>query len=298
MDQDCTPLGINEIAYLDKHEVSDAIGDPPMQLLCSSFVPSENRIRDTARVPGGYPVLTFANILKYHQFPLADILVEALAMGTHGMGCAVEMEFSVNLNQKSGENPQFAFLQLRPMTARAELMQVDITEADRTKAFCYSTQALGNAVNTRLRDIVFVKPDAFDPAQTITIAREIHAINAQLELQERKYLLIGPGRWGSSDRWLGIPVVWQDIAGVGAIVESSSDKLKAEPSQGSHFFHNITTLGINYITVHANGTDFIDWDWLQKLAVESDQTFIRHVCLPHAMTLKVDGRRSRGVIMT
>ncbi len=297
MDRACPPLGINESAYLEKHEVSDAIDEPPMQFLCSSFVPSENRIRDTARVPGGYPVLTFANILKYNQFPLANILVEALDMGSHGMGCAVEMEFSVDLHQQSGGNPQFAFLQLRPMTARAELMQVDISTDEIEKAFCYSaSQALGNAVNTDLSDIVYVKPDAFDPAQTVAIAQEIGAINAHLESQQRKYLLIGPGRWGSSDRWLGIPVAWQDIAGVGAIVESSSDKLKAEPSQGSHFFHNITTLGINYITVRENGTDFIQWDWVQKLPTQTEKPFVRHVRLPAPMTLKVDGRQSRGVI--
>ena len=140
-------------------------------------------------------------------------------------------------------------MQLRPMTARAESGQVEISEEDVSRAFCHSFNALGNAEKTDIADILYVKPDIFDAGQTPQIAREIGELNTVLLQEKRKYLLIGPGRWGSADRWLGIPVSWAEISGVGAMIETASAELRAEPSQGSHFFHNISTLGINYVTV-------------------------------------------------
>jgi hypothetical protein len=207
------------------------------------------------------------------------------------------MEFSVNLTAEGEQPPQFAVLQLRPMTARAELVQVNISTEEIENAFCYSGKALGNALKQDMADIIMVKPEAFDPGRTMEIAREIARINATLVKEDRKYLLIGPGRWGSADRWLGIPVVWADISGVGAMIETESDKLVAEPSQGSHFFHNITTLGINYITVSKAAGDWIDWDWLTGLPRIKDAAFVAHARLEAPVTLKVDGRRSRCVIV-
>jgi hypothetical protein len=296
MERSCHYLDTNDSANLWHREVSEAENELPLQLLSSTYVPDEHRIRDTVHIPG-QRVLTFAHILKYREFPLADILKDMLELGEHGMGCPVEMEFSVNLTAEADALPQFAFLQLRPMTARAELEQVAISEEEIERAFCFSGKALGNAVKQDMADLVFVKPDAFDPAKTMEIAREIARINASLVKEDQKYLLIGPGRWGSADRWLGIPVAWADISGVGAIVETESDKLVAEPSQGSHFFHNITTLGINYITVSAAAGDRLDWNWLTALPRVDDATFIAHARLEGPVTLKVDGRRSQCVIV-
>jgi hypothetical protein len=148
-----------------------------------------------------------------------------------------------------------------------------------------------------MADIVFVKPESFDPGQTMADCREIARINATLVKADRKYLLVGPGRWGSADRWLGIPVSWADISGVGAMIETESDKLVAEPSQGSHFFHNITTLGINYITVSkaADGQDRLGL--ADGAAAASDADFVAHARLDAPVTLKVDGRRSLCVIV-
>lgn len=129
------------------------------------------------------------------------------------------------------------------------------------------------------------------------MAQEIAKRNALLVKENRKYLLIGPGRWGSADRWLGIPVGWADISGVGAMVETESEQLVAEPSQGSHFFHNITTLGINYITVAAASGGRLDWDWLTALPRAMDGNFVAHVRLDSPVMLKVDGRRSQSVIV-
>lgn len=295
MGQPCLQLGVNENVTLDKREIFDATGEPPLQRLASTYIPDEHRIKDTMQ-PGGYPVLTFAQVLKYRSFPLAALLRQLLALGQEGMGCPVELEFSVNLCLVDQRNPEFAVLQLRPMTAKAELMQVDIKKSEIRGAFCFSTRALGNTIKENIADILYVKPDEFDSGRTPEIAREIGVHNQRLLQEGRKYVLIGPGRWGSADRWLGIPVNWSDICGVGALVETFHPQLKAEPSQGSHFFHNITTLGINYISVPDGGQDFLNWDWLRALPATAESTHVCHVRLPKPMRLKVDGRTSQAVI--
>ncbi|BBO80643.1 phosphoenolpyruvate synthase [Desulfosarcina ovata subsp. sediminis] len=292
----CHSLAANDAASLWHRDVADAEDELPLQLLASTYVPDEHRIRDTVHIPG-MRVLTFAHILKYNEFPLAAIIKDLLKLGEQGMGCPVEMEFSVNLAAQGSLPPQFAFLQIRPMTARAELEQVNISTEEIENARCFSEMALGNAVKQDMADIIFVKPEAFDPGKTTLIASEIAKLNATLVNEQRKYLLVGPGRWGSADRWLGIPVNWSDISGVGAMIETESDKLVAEPSQGSHFFHNITTLGINYITVSKASGGRLDWDWLMSLPRQSDLTFVAHLRLEAPVTLKVDGRRSRCVII-
>ena len=289
-------LGIKEDANLEKREVSDVPDEAPIKMLASTYLHEEGRIRDTTHIPG-YRVLTFAQVLKYDLFPLAKILNDALAMGQEGMGCPVELEFSVNLCQEKDCRPEFAFLQLRPMTARAELVQVDISEDEISKAFCFSHNALGNALKPDMMDIIYVKPDVFDKTRTPQIAGEISELNAGLMKAGRKYLLIGPGRWGSADRWLGIPVSWAEICGVGAMVETTSKELRADPSQGSHFFHNITTLDINYITVSNDDPDFLDWDWLSSLPVANETSFVSHVRLDKPFVLKVDGRSSQCVMI-
>jgi len=290
-----TQLEFNEETALKKREVTDAVEETPVKLLASTYVPEEHRIRDTTQIPG-HRILTFAQVLKYKLFPLAKILADTLKTVHEGMGCPLELEFSVNLCQEKGCKSEFAFLQARPMTAKTELMEVNISREEIARAFCFSNHALGNAQKDDIADICYVKPDVFDPGRTPQIAREIGKINSQLVAKGRKYLLIGPGRWGSADRWLGIPVSWAEISGVGAMVETASTKLKAEPSQGSHFFHNITTLGINYITVSEDGEDFLDWDWLTSLPAATETFYVAHLKLDKPFTLKVDGRKSRCVM--
>jgi hypothetical protein len=292
----CLLLGTDEEVTLEKREVFDAADEAPVKLLASTYNPDDHSIRDTTK-SGGFPVLTFFPFLKYDLIPLANLLTDILEMGREGMGCPVEIEFSINFSRTGDTLPQFAILQIRPMTAREELMKVAIGEEEIEKAFCFSTHALGNAVKEDMRDIVYVKPHAFDPAKTEQIAREIGKINAVLLQQGRQYILIGPGRWGSADRWLGIPANWSDISGVGAIVETAHPELKAEPSQGSHFFHNITTLGINYITVAEGKDDFLDWDWLQSLPTVSEAAYVTHVRLNRPVVLKVDGRKTQCVMI-
>ena len=157
--------------------------------------------------------------------------------------------------------------------------------------------ALGNGQFNEIEDIIFVNPDRFDAADTIEIAAEIGNVNKEMILSNRKYLLIGPGRWGSADRWLGIPVSWHEISGVGAMIETRTENFRADPSQGSHFFHNITSLGITYLTTSQNGDDFIDWKWLQSLPAEKQTTYLCHVKLEKPLTIKIDGKKSLAVIL-
>ncbi|MEE4603523.1 MAG: PEP/pyruvate-binding domain-containing protein [Desulfobacteraceae bacterium] len=290
-------IDVDEDATLEKREVSDAAQETPIKLLASTYFPGEHKIRDTAQMTG-YPVLTFAPVLKYQTFPLADILVAVLEASHQGMGCPVEIEFSVNLSSAKGGKPEFALLQIRPMSARTEHLKVDIRDEEIARAFCYSGNALGNAVKTDIADIIFVRPDSFDPGRTVEIAREIGKINSQLVSTDRKYLLIGPGRWGSADRWLGIPVNWSEICGVGAIIETTFLNFRADPSQGSHFFHNIITLGINYISISDNGKDFLSWEWLTSQPAAQETSYLAHIKLDKPFTLKVDGRNSRCVMFT
>jgi hypothetical protein len=296
LEKQCRPLTIDDKSLLTRREVTDAVTEPPVQLLASTYIPEENRIRDTSQCYG-HRVLTFAPVLKFGHFPLAKILSEMLRLCQKEMDCPVEMEFSVNLTSQSRKiKPQFAFLQIRPMSALVEQEEIRISKEEYLKAFCSSSHALGNSVKKDMRDIVYVRPDTFDAGQTIKIAQEIRQINANLLEENRKYVLIGPGRWGSKDRWLGIPVTWQDISEVGAIIETTSDNIRSEPSQGSHFFHNISTIGINYFTVGTKEDDFLDWDWLTAQSADKEKVFVTHVKLNSPMTLKVDGRKLEGVI--
>ncbi len=289
------PLGVGEEPFLEKREVTDAAGEPALAALASWFLPNEGRIRDSYD-RAGFPVLTFNPVLKQELFPLARLLNDALALGQEGIGSPIELEFSVNLKPAGGGPPEFAFLQLRPMTARAELVAVEISEAESRRAFCASSQALGNGERAEIADIVFVRPEAFDPGRTLEIAREIGRLNAGLVKEGRKYLLIGPGRWGSADRWLGVPVSWAQICGVGAMVETTAPQLSAEPSQGSHFFHNITTLEITYCWVNPDKGDTLDWDWLISRPRAAETAFAAHIRLPEPFVIKADGRSSRCVM--
>ena len=291
-----SPDNFMDDATLVRLDIDDVRNHPPVRQLCSTYNPQEHRIRDTANQQG-YPVLTFAGVLKYGMFPLADILNEVLAMGSKGMGCPVEIEFSVNLPFYGERKPEFALLQIRPMAISEHNRNVDVTGQDIAEAFCYSKMALGNGIFQTIADIIYVRPENFEPAQTQTIAEEIGTFNRHLSAENRKYLLIGPGRWGSADRWLGIPVSWHEISGVGTIVETTAENLKADPSQGSHFFHNITSLGISYLTTSDNGDDFVDWKWLGTLPPASETQYLRHVALEKPLTVKIDGKTSRGVLL-
>jgi len=291
------PDELNFLKYsnLVKREIDDAEAEYPVQTLASTYVPEEHRIRDTGYMPGP-KILTFTQILKYNIFPLPNLLSDILELGRKGMGCPVEIEFSVNLSSDKNKKSEFFFLQMRPMVAGGERFEVQITRQEIENAFCRSQKALGNGKNEKMADIVYVKPDDFRLEATIRMVDEIDGLNDSLLKEKRPYLLIGPGRWGSADRWLGIPVRWRNISGVGAIIELRNEKLKADPSQGSHFFQNITSLGIHYITVTEGSDDYFDWDWVNSQRVIQETTHLRHIRLDKPFTLKIDVKESQCVM--
>jgi hypothetical protein len=288
------PLGLDDGATLKRREISEARDELSVKLLSSTYVAEEHRIRDTVKIEGTR-VLTFASVLKYGTFPLPGILEAVLAMGQGGMGRPVEIEFSVNLKENGQGPPEFVIVQMRPMTARAASRSVTIGKEEIQGAVCYAQRVMGNTDHL-VSDIIFVKPDAFDAGRTREVAREVAELNAVLESLDRKYVLVGPGRWGSQDTWLGIPVQWADISGVETIIETMSPELKAEPSQGSHFFHNLTSLGISYFCVTDRDPDFFDWPWLLKQPVARQTHHVGYIRLDKPLQLKVDGRSSAGLL--
>ncbi|MBW1768443.1 MAG: phosphoenolpyruvate synthase/pyruvate phosphate dikinase, partial [Deltaproteobacteria bacterium] len=291
-------LKFQKHSNLEKRELDDAEKELPVMTFTSTYIPEEHNIRDTAYMPGP-KVLTFAQILKYNMFLLPQLLSDLLELGRKSMGCPVEIEFSVNLSSEKNHKADFFFLQMRPMVTDEERFEVQITPREIEKAFCRSSQALGNGKNEVIADIVYVKPADFQLEATMKVAEEIGHINASLLKDKRPYLLVGPGRWGSADKWLGIPVQWRNISGVGAMIELRNEKIKADASQGSHFFQNITSLGIHYIMV-TEGTDsedYFDWKWVNSLPSIQETTFLRHVRLKKPMVLKIDGRTSQCVII-
>jgi hypothetical protein len=281
---------------LARLDLSEALDHPVVRKLSSTFYVQDNRIRDSFSTKG-FPVLTFADILKYNSVPLAGLLEEVTKIGSKWMGSSVEVEFAVNLPSEEGQKPRFSLLQLRPMGRYKQNLGVSIGRGEIDRAFCYSALSLGNGEYKDIRDVVYVDPETFDPGKTIEIAGEINKINALFNRDGKKYVLIGPGRWGSSDRWLGIPVVWNDISNVGVMVETTIDSIKADPSQGSHFFQNITSLGISYITVSDRTDDFIDYEFFQRRACENTTRYLKHIRFKNPLKILVDGKTSQAVLM-
>ncbi len=243
----------------------------------------------------GPRLVTFAHVLKSDLFPLAEILRLLLEIGREGMACPIEIEFAVDMSEQPME---FGFLQIRPIFSYEECGDVTIEDTDPDHAVCYSPRALGDGQIGGIHDIIYVKPDDFDVSQTREIAAELAKVNDELLRSERQCVLIGPGRWGSADRWLGIPVTWEQISSARVIVETSLEDFVVTPSQGTHFFQNLTSFGIGYFTVHPSLHEgFIDWDWLAAQKAVGETHFIRHVRLHKPLDVRLNGRTRQGVIL-
>lgn len=287
---------VKETEYLTKGSLVDAEYDNTLKFVASTY-----RIQDDRLVSGvgadGPRVLTFAPILQDRLLLLNDLIKELLIACQDAVGAPIEMEFAVDLNPKEAVPARFGFLQVRPMVVSIEAVEVNDEDMSGEKVLLASKRTLGNGAVTSIEDIVFVTPEKFETKYTRQIAGELEKINRQLVSEGRKYLLIGFGRWGSSDPWLGIPVEWGQISGVGAIVEATLPEMDVELSQGSHFFHNLTSFQICYLAVHHAGEYKIDWPWLAAQDKIDATVLIKHVRLKHPLTIKVDGQSRRGVIL-
>jgi hypothetical protein len=214
------------------------------------------------------------------------------------MGCPIEIEFAVNINQEENVLPILAILQIRPLVPSNEQTQISWDEDfDKKGVLIHSNKALGNGLIKSIKDVVYVPPDLFDSTKTIEIAKEIDKLNQDLIKSKKPFILIGPGRWGTEDRFLGVPVKWNQISGVRVMVETALENFVTEPSQGTHFFHNITSRGIGYINVPYNSKEyFIDWRWLEEKQPIKSLKFVKHIELDNYLTIKLDGRKSCALI--
>lgn len=214
------------------------------------------------------------------------------------MGTPVELEFAVNLSLPEERPKEFGLLQIRPLVLGRETEEVNLETTDPSALVCRSNNVLGNGVLSDLRDVVLVDINTFGRAKSVEVAAELAEFNRFLLLERRPYILIGVGRWGSLDPWLGIPVKWEQIAGARAIVEAGFKDLEVAPSQGSHFFQNITSFMVGYFTVTSNAeAGFVDWDWLLQQTPAETRTYTRRLRFDTPLVVKIDGQHNRGIIL-
>lgn len=294
-DFDLTRGGRATLATLELQTAED---DGVLWHLASVWDAADKRLRDGLYYYGPR-VLTFANILKYKRFPLADILKEILDIGEKALGVPVEIEFAVNLRKSLDEKtlPTFYILQVRPLFIHSEELLLDVNELTRDTLFLYTDQGMGNGIISEICDIIYVDPHKFDNTRTMKMKEEIQVLNDQMIAENREYILIGPGRWGSRDRFLGVPVRWTDINKARVIVETGLDNFVVEASQGSHFFHNLVSMNAGYFTVpHKSDANFIDWDWLKSFSPYNTTDYFVHLRRQAPFVVKMFGRKGISVI--
>jgi hypothetical protein len=282
---------------LDKYGLEVAEQDGTLSAVGSTFSAENDAIYDGISRQG-MRLVTFAPVLKSEVMPLAEIVQLVMDMGSWGINAPVEIEFAVNYTIPRGEPKEFAFLQIRPLVTTHESDTLEVDGYDAGELICSSDQVLGNGQIDDIRHIVMVDSEEFDRSKSPLVASEVGQHNAGLMADRTPYLLIGVGRWGSADPWLGIPVTWDQIAGARVIVESGFEDMKVEPSQGSHFFQNLTSFQIGYFTVNnSNGADMIDWNWLKSQPTVEKKTFTRHIALEQPLCVRMNGHRHKGIII-
>lgn len=286
-----------ETEYLVEAGLEEADYDNTLRFVASTYDASRDRL-----VPGvgvdGPRILDFSPLLDLRLWPLNDLIARLMDALQKSAGTAVEVEFAMTMPPDPDEPARFAFLQMRPMMTPKE--QIDLPEnvEETGNILLASERVMGNGLVDSIRDIVYVRPDRFDSKLTQRIASELDIMNRKLQDASRPYLLIGFGRWGSSDPWLGIPVNWGQIAGAKVIVESTLEGMNVELSQGAHFFHNISSFGVSYFAAHHKSIPGIDWEWLSRQRLVDETDLVRHVELEEPLLVKVDGRTGRGAIWT
>jgi hypothetical protein len=274
-----------------------AESDGTLQMLASTYSAETNALHDGTSRPGPH-VVSFAPILKHEIFPLCEILEELMRLGHQGMSAPVEIEFAVNLTPPPGEPRKFGFVQIRPVAMSDEADELVMGEVDDGRVLCRSSCVLGHGKVEGIHDVVVVDFKRFERARSREAAQEVARCNSELSTQGRPYLLVGVGRWGSSDPWLGIPVTWEQIAGARTIVEAGFRDFKVTPSQGTHFFQNLTSFDIGYFTVNPEaGEGWIDWDWLGEQVAHREQSGVRHLRFNRPLVVRMNGRRNEGVVL-
>lgn len=285
------PMGETEFLLRLDLEVGER--DGVLDHMVSTYDPASDRLR--LGLSGGGPrVLDFGPMLVGETLALNELVARLLPLAERVAGCPVELEFAVDRNAEGRH--RFCLLQMRAMMIPAGESKVSLLELNEPGVILASEQALGHGVKNNISDIVYIKPDSFDLAQTQAIALEVEQLNNSLLSAERPYMLIGFGRWGSADQWLGVPVDWGQINGARVIVESSIRGLNPDPSQGTHFFHNLISFQVSYLTVRGSGSSRIDWKWLERQTTVQETKYMRHVRVDQPLVVRLDGVAGLGIV--
>ena len=286
----------NEDKNLSSFNLKIAEKDGSLKWSGSVVSNEDNIIRDTLS-QNGTRVITFTPILKWSMFPLVDILNDLLEMGKDSLGCEVEIEFAVNIFEDQNKSPEFSLLQIKPMVMGGSRELINMDNETSKSILCNSKVTLGDGFIDSVQHIVFVDPKRFRSANTKAIAKEIHQFN-NIMVNESPYILVGPGRWGSADPWLGIPVRWEQISGASAIIEIGIKDFPVDPSFGSHFFQNVTSMRLGYFTIDNNSKDeSFDYNWLKKQKVVKNKKFTTCYKLERPLRIKIDGQTGNGIIL-
>lgn len=288
---------VDDSSNLLNLDIKEAIAIPDFRLVTSTYDMHSGILRD-GYYDEGLKLVTFAPILKHETFPLAKILSELLEIGEREMNNHIEIEFAANLNPPSGMPRLFNFLQIRPIVESDQTEFVEWNEIDFNKAILYSKSALGHGKVMDIYDFIYIKPDSFNPAKTKEIAHELDELNKKFINWQRNYVLVGPGRWGSSDPWLGVPIKWSQISQARVIVEAGLENFRVDPSQGTHFFQNLTSFRVAYLTVNPflqDGT--YDINYLNSIPAWHETEYLRCVRFEKPLIIQVDAKNNQGVIL-
>lgn len=279
-----------------KLSLKDAEADDSIRYISSTYIPDDQSIYE-GYYPGGRKIISFANILQHNLFPLADVLKKILKIGQEEMGRPIEIEFAVNLKGK--DEAAFHLLQIRPIVQNKEAMTEDLEAIDKQDTILTSVNALGNGIVDDVYDIIYVRTSNFNAANNQKIAYEVESLNKQFSEDEKGYVLVAPGRWGSSDPWLGVPVKWPQITNARLLVECGLNNYRIEPSQGTHFFQNLTSFGVGYFTINPYLPDdgFFNEEYLNSLPAKYESEYVRHVRFSTPVIIKINGRKKQGVVL-
>ena len=290
-------FSVDDAFNLVKLGLKDADAEGSLKYIVSTYDPYDQIIRD-GYYPGGRKILSFVNILQHDVFPLADTLDQILRIGQQEMGRPVEIEFAVNMDPSDHTRATFYLLQIRPIVDNKEIMDEDLSLVKNEETILSSTSVLGHGIVGDVQDIIYVKTGAFNSSNNQLIAYEIEKMNRSFTDQEKGYVLVGPGRWGRSDSWLGIPVKWPHISNARVIVECGLENYRVDPSQGTHFFQNLTSFGVGYFTVNPfKGDGWFDEAFLNAQPAVEETEYLRHVHFDAPITIKMDGKKSLGVVL-
>ena len=286
---------LDDAINLEKIKIADCGSFRNIKHVASTWDMQNMRMTDSSLVEG-IKVVTFAHILKYNTFPLAEILVELLEIAEREMKCCVEIEFAANMDRGDRFNI-FNVLQVRPIAEGASGAAIDWSKMDTSGALIYSESALGTGAVNNVCDVVYLREENFNPASTEKIAEEVTRLNAKMREEGRGYILVGFGRWGSSNPWLGVPVKWSDISEAKVIVECGLDNFRIEPSQGTHFFQNLTSFGVGYITVNPYIEDgSLDFAKLNEMPATYESEFVRCVRFDAPLEICIDGVGNKAIV--